>query len=267
MIPTPHPRRTQERRTHIIEAVQQLQQVSVAELSRSFGISEVSIRRDLDYLHEAGFLKRIHGGAQSLSKTSQGPVFDARLLQNVESKRAIGQAAAGLIQPGEVILLDSGTTVLEVARHLPPTLLENGGLTVITRSLAIAAEMRRHLQVRLILLGGIYVPEYDSFAGAQVETALESLHAHTLFIGAEGVVLERGLTSDNLIEMSIYQKLTRCADRVVLVADSSKVGVHKLQILLPLEAVHVFITDTDAPAGLESSLQEKGIQVILVEHR
>jgi DeoR family transcriptional regulator of aga operon len=264
MTKTSHPRNTKERRIHIIERVQQLRQVSVTELSRTFGISEVSIRRDLDYLHEAGLLKRTHGGAQALSSSSQGLVFDARRLQNVESKRAIGQAAAALVQPGEVILLDSGTTVLEIARRLPRQLLESGSLTVITRSLAIAAELRSQRQVRLIMLGGVYTPEYDSFTGAPVENALQGLHADTLFVGAEGVVPERGLTSDNLMEVSIYRALVRCAGKVVVVTDSSKIGVNKLQTLLTFEAIHVFITDAGAPAGLVSSLQQKGIQVILV---
>jgi DeoR/GlpR family transcriptional regulator of sugar metabolism len=261
---TPQPRHTEERRASIVALVQRQQQASVTELSRQFGISQVSIRRDLDYLAEAGLLKRTHGGAEAPGGVAQGALFDARRLQNVAIKRAIGQAAAALIQSGEVILLDSGTTVLEVARHLPRPLLENGSLTAITRSLAIADELRSQRQVRLIVLGGVYLPEYDDFAGEQVEMALQSLHANTLFIGAEGIALERGLTTDNLLEMSVYRALAKCADKVVVVADASKIGVNKLQTLLPFEAVQVFITDSGAPAGLVQQLQDKGIQVILV---
>jgi DeoR family transcriptional regulator, aga operon transcriptional repressor len=258
-MPTHHPRHTEERRANIVELVQRQQQVSVIDLSRQFGISQVSIRRDLDYLAEAGLLKRTHGGAEA-----QGAVFDVRLLQNVAIKRAIGQAAAGLVKPGEVILLDSGTTVLEVARHLPRPLLDQGGsLTAITRSLAIANELRSQRQVRLIVLGGVYLPEYDDFAGEQVETALQSLHANILFIGAEGIAPERGLTTDNLLEMSVYRFLAKCADKVVVVADSSKIGLNKLQTLLTFDAVQVFITDSGAPAAFVQRLQAKGIQVIL----
>ena len=209
-------------------------------------------------------LKRTHGGAEALGGAAQVAGFDVRRLQNVAIKRAIGQMAAALIQPGEVILLDSGTTVLEVARHLPRPLLENGSLTVITRSLAIANELRSQRQVRLIVLGGVYLPEYDDFTGEQVETALQSLHANILFIGAEGIAPERGLTTDNLLEMSVYRSLAKCADKVIVVADASKIGINKLQTLLPFEAVQVFITDASAPAGLVQRLQDKGIQVILV---
>ena len=261
---TPQPRHTEERRASIVAWVQRQQQVSVTELSRQFGISQVSIRRDLDYLSEAGLLKRTHGGAAALGSAAQGAAFDVRLLQNVAIKRCIGQAAANLVQPGEVVLLDSGTTVLEVARHLPRSLLENGSLTAITRSLAIVNELRSQRQVRLIVLGGVYLPEYDDFAGEQVETALHSLHANTLFIGAEGIAPERGLTTDNLLEMSVYRALAKCTDKVIVVADSSKIGVSKLQTLLPFEAVQVFITDSGAPAGFVHRLQDMGIQVILV---
>jgi DeoR family transcriptional regulator, aga operon transcriptional repressor len=260
---TSQPRHTEQRRASIVALVQRQQQVSVTALSRQFGISQVSIRRDLDYLAEAGLLRRTHGGAEALGGAAQGGVFDLRLQQNVAIKRAIGQAAAALVKPGEVILLDSGTTVLEIARHLPRSLLENGNLTVITRSLAIANELRSQRQVRLIVLGGVYLPEYDDFAGEQVEAALQSLHANLLFIGAEGIALERGLTTDNLLEMSVYRALAKSADKVVVVADSSKIGVSKLQTLLPFEAVQVFITDAGAPAGLAQRLQDKGIQVIL----
>jgi DeoR family transcriptional regulator of aga operon len=260
---TTRPRRTSARRSLIIELVQRQQQVSVSDLSRQFGISAVSIRRDLDWLHDAGLLKRTHGGAQSLGGPSNTFFFDARLLKNVEHKRAIGQAAAALIQPGEVILLDSGTTVLEIARRLPRPTLEKGSLTVVTRSLSIAAELRAQRTLRLILLGGVYAPELDDFVGAQVESALQGLHVDTLFIGVDGVAAGRGLTTDNLLEVGIYRALVKCAGKVVVVADSSKIGASKMQALLPFEAIHTLITDTAAPQDFVQQLRDSGIQVIL----
>jgi DeoR/GlpR family transcriptional regulator of sugar metabolism len=260
----PEARQTTRRRAAILELLRQDRQVNVASLSRHFGVSEVAIRRDLDYLQDAGLLLRIHGGARLLPAASSSPIFDARILHNVQCKRAIGAAAAQLVLPGEVVMFDSGTTVLEVARHLPRPLLENGSLTLITRSLAIASELRTQRGARLILLGGVYMPEYDSFFGSQVETAVKGLHANTLFIGAEGVTVERGLTTDNLVEESIYRLLAAHADRVVVVTDSSKIGASKLQLLLPFEVIHTFITDSGAPEDMLSELRQRGIQVITV---
>jgi len=244
--------------------LQQNRQVSVVGLSQTFQISEVSIRRDLDYLQKMGIAQRVHGGAKLASVVQPGTMFDARLLADVKSKATIGREAARLIRPGDTILLDSGTTVLEVARNIPRTLLEGGGLTIVTRSLAIAAELRKYRQIRLIVLGGMYLAEYDDFVGAQVENALQEMHVNTLFIGTEGVTPERALTTDNLLEASLYQRLASIADRVVVVASSNKFGVNRLQTLLPLEAVHIMITDSNAPETIVRALRERGLEIIIV---
>ena len=168
-----------------------------------------------------------------------------------------------MICPGETLFLDSGSTVLEVARALPEPLLERGGLTLITRSLVIAGELRRYRQVRLIVLGGVYIHDFDDFIGPQVEAALDGLHVTTLFIGADGVARERGLTTDNVLEAGLYRQMARIADRVVVVTDSGKIGLDKLQTTLPFEDLHTFITDAGAPAGFVQMLKEKGVSVLL----
>ena len=136
-------------------------------------------------------------------------------------------------------------------------------LTVVTRSLVIAGELRRHRQVRLILLGGIYVHDLDDFVGSQVEFALQGLHVNTLFIGTDAVSPERGLTTDNLLEAQLYRLIVRVADQAVVVADSSKIGAHKLQMILPFEEIHTFVTDSDAPTEFVQMLRDKGVNVIL----
>jgi DeoR/GlpR family transcriptional regulator of sugar metabolism len=253
-----------DRRWAIVQEIQHTQRVTVADLSQAFGVSAVSIRRDLAYLERAGLLQRTHGGAQAVSRGG-GQILpvDARLLQNAEVKRAIGQAAAGLIRPGDTVLLDTGTTVLEVARHIPPALLEGGSLTVITRSLLIAALLRNQRRTRLLVLGGVYVHDFDTFVGPQVEDALRGIHVDTLFIGIDGVSATHGLTTDNVLEAALYPALVRCAGRVVVVADSSKIGVHRLQTIISLDEIHSFITDAGVPADFVRLLQEKGIEVTL----
>jgi DeoR/GlpR family transcriptional regulator of sugar metabolism len=133
----------------------------------------------------------------------------------------------------------------------------------VTRSLVIAGELRRYRQVRLIVLGGVYVHDFDDFVGSQVETALGGLHVNTLFIGTDGVSPERGLTTDNVLEAGLFRQMAAAAERVVVVTDSGKIGLDKLQTILPFEDLHTFITDTGAPAGFVQMLKEKGVSVLL----
>lgn len=256
--------RVVNRRWSIVEEVQREYRTTVAELSQHFDVSQATIRRDLAYLEQMGLLQRFHGGAQALSTTQQTFLFGARLLQNREVKCAIGRIAAGLIHPGDVAFMDSGTTVLEIARNMPSSLLDGGGLTAITRSLVIASEFRSHPQTRLVVLGGVYAHEFDTLVGSQTEHALQDIRADILFIGTDGVTVERGLTTDNMLEAGLYPIMARCADRVVLVADSSKIGVNQVQSVLSLDQIHVFITDTGAPDAFVQALQERGIEVMLV---
>lgn len=254
-------RNTRQRRQAILEKLSETQEMSVTDLSRQFGVSEVSIRHDLDHLEQTGLLQRTHGGARMTQHLS---IFEARLYQNVEVKQVIGAAAAPLIQPGDIILLDSGTTVLEIARHIPEMLLEEGALTIVTRSLTIASEFRLRRHTRLIVLGGIYAHDYDDFVGEQVEGALSRLNVQKLFLGVDGVSLDRGLTTDNVYEAGLFKKMVESADWVIVAADSSKIGVNKLQSILPMNAIHTFVTDDAAPQPFIEALREMGIEVILV---
>lgn len=253
-----------DRRWAIAREVQRSRRVSVADLARQFGVSQPSIRRDLRYLEQVGLLQRVHGGAEALSQAGTIPRFEARLLENASAKRAIGAAACALVQPGDTILLDSGTTVLEIARHLPDSLLNEGGLTVVTRSLIIASELRRYQQARLVVLGGLYAHEFDTMVGIQVEQAMQGMHVDLLFTGVDGVTAEAGLTTDNLSEVQLYRIMARHADRVVIVTDSSKIGVNNLQTILSLDEIHTFITDAGAPSDFLEVLRVRGIGVVVV---
>lgn len=253
-----------DRRWLILQEIQNSTQVSVADLGRLFGVSEVSIRRDLTQLEEMGLIQRTHGAAQAVFRVGQTAPFDARVYQYAEYKRAIGHAAAAMIHPGEAVCLDAGTTVLETAKAIPGALLEEGKLTIVTRSLSIASVFRSQRKTRLILLGGMYVRDFDTFVGPQVEQALQNLHVNTLFIGIDGISLARGITTDNVMEASLYPSMTRCADRIVVVSDASKVGVNQLQSILSLSQIHTFITDDRVPDDFVQALRERGIEVVVV---
>jgi DeoR/GlpR family transcriptional regulator of sugar metabolism len=256
---------TDARRELILQQILRHQHVDVTALSSQLGVSQVTVRRDLEQLESVGLLKRVHGGAQATHRPGQPSLFDARLLQRVAAKRAIGDAAARQVGSGSAVLLDSGTTVLEVARALPRVHPDGAGLTVVTRSLVIAAELRRLRQVRLVVLGGVYLHDFDTFVGPQVEHALEGLHVDTLIVGADGVSVEHGLTTDNVMEAGLYRQMARPANRIVVVADAGKIGADRLQTILGISEIHAFVTNATAPSAFVDELRGRGIQVILAD--
>lgn len=251
----------------MVREVERHRWVSVGTLSERFGLSDVSVRRHLEYLDRHGLVRRLRGGAQAIGQRGQSSVFQARMLRNVDVKRALGQAVVRLFEPGDRLLLDVGTTVLEVARATPSMLDQGQDLSVVTRSLTIASELAQHRAIRLIVLGGMYMPEFDSFVGTQIEQALDDLHVHKLVIGADGLIPDRGLTSDNVREAGLFQIMARTAERVIVVADSSKIGVNQLQTVLPFEAIHVLVTDAGAPSLFVQALRQRGIDVVTVEEQ
>ncbi len=252
------------RRQAIYEHLQHDRLVRVADLSEEFKVSEVSIRADLEYLERRGLARRTHGGAEAAVGLDSHTPFEARRLQNVPAKQAIAQAAAALIEPHQVIFLDSGTTVLEIARRIPESLLNSGGLTIVTRSLSVAESLQVQRGVRLILLGGIYTHDYDTFIGPEVTYALQNIHADLLFAGTDGITLDFGVTTDNVLEKEIHQLMVTRADRVIVASDSTKIGVKNVQGVFPVEAMQTFITDADAPQDFLEALRRRGINVISV---
>lgn len=250
---------TEKRRSSILEVLSSRQVVRVAELSQRLGVSEVSIRRDLQALEELGLLKRVHGGAVALPKSQLPPTDPDR-----EKKERIGRAAAALVQPGERIIFDSGSTPLQVARSLSPELLASGNLTVITAYLPVVAELGRHPGVHLILLGGIYVPQAQILVGPQTIEQLRSLHADKMFLGSDGMTLTQGFTTANVLEAEVDRAMVQASSEVIVVSASSKVGKIGLATILPIEGVDKLITDSDAPPDFVAALRERGVEVILV---
>jgi DeoR/GlpR family transcriptional regulator of sugar metabolism len=254
-----------KRRHAILAQLAQQQAVRVTELSRAFSVSEVSVRRDLSWLERQGVLRRIHGGAvpvpnARVQQSQDGPKLSAHAAE----KASIGRAAAELVRPGERLLFDSGTTVLEVARHLPPDLRESGNLTVITSSLPIVRELGPCKGIHLILLGGVYLPQYEVVVGPQTVAQLEGLHADKLFLGADGLTSAKGVTAANVLEAEVDRAAIAAASQVIIVADSSKIGLIGLTTILSLNDVKKLITDVGAPPEFVGDLRRQGVDVILV---
>jgi len=254
---------TSKRRSIILEELSRNRSVRVADLSISQGVSEVSIRRDLQILEEQGLLKRVHGGAVSLESAYTTPLalhMDAQR----EKKERIGRAASAMVSRDESLIFDSGSTPLQVARSLDKELLNSGNLTAVTAHLPIVRQLGQWPGVHLILLGGIYVPAYEVLVGPQTIDQLKDLHVDKMFLGTDGMTLSHGFTTANVLEAEVDRAMVQAATEVIVVSDSSKIGTIGLATIMPVSGIDKLITDTDAPPDFVAALRDLGIEVILV---
>ena len=255
---------TDERRAAIVEWISKQQTVRVSDLSEELGISEVTIRRDLKFLEGAGVLRRTHGGAVSVPNTIAHRSHASKMQIRIAEKERIGQAAADMIRDGDRVVLDSGTTVLQVARHISMDILNTGRLTVITGSVPIISELGHWKGVHLIVVGGIYLPADEVLIGPQAIASLNGLHADKMFCGADGLSFSNGLTTSNLLEAEVDRAMVAASGEVIAVADSSKIGRIGLATIVPLNRLTRLITDTGAPGDFVAELRAQGVDVILV---
>ncbi|MBI2874339.1 MAG: DeoR/GlpR transcriptional regulator [Firmicutes bacterium] len=249
-----------ERRLKIIEAIERDRIVEVAGLAQGLGVSQVTVRNDLRELEKEGILKRTHGGAVSLSNPSgYEPAFTLREHELRDQKERIGKAAMGYIEEGESIILDSGSTTMQIARHLK----KNLNVTVVTNAVNIAAELA-HKSVRVVITGGDVNPASLSAVGHLAEKSLREINVDKTFLAAGGVSLDRGITNNSFLDVQVKRAMIDAAGEVILVADSRKFGKVCLAQIGPLSLVHRVITDRDAPADHVEGLREMGIEVILI---
>jgi DeoR/GlpR family transcriptional regulator of sugar metabolism len=253
----------EQRRSQIISELKRARKLKVSDLSDRLGVSEVSIRRDLQILEDAGLLKREHGGAVAIQDQTGSEGLTARWDQNLEKKERIGRKAAQLVNRGDNLIIDSGTTPLQVVRHLSQELLASGNLTIITASLPIAHEVGSHAGVHLILLGGVYLSNYDLVVGPQTIDNLKNLHADKLFLGTDGLTFTQGITTANVLEAEVDRAMVTAASKVIIVSDSSKIGLIGLATIMPLTRINTLVTDADAPADFVDMLRQQGVEVIL----
>jgi DeoR/GlpR family transcriptional regulator of sugar metabolism len=250
-----------QRRELIVQQLHREHVVYVTELSRSFGVSEVSIRRDLEQMARHGLLERVHGGAVAVRAGGTGELPPVPI-SHLDEKRRIGRAAAALVRPGERVLFDSGTTVLEVARMLGSDQIGPGNLTAITCSLPIVQELGHRLGIHLLLLGGIYLSEYRVVVGPQTIENLRGLHADKVFLGTDGLTLDHGVTTANILEAEVDRAMVRAAAQVIVVADSSKIGCVGLTSISLLNKIDVLVTDQGAPGDFLAKLRHMGVRVV-----
>lgn len=252
----------EERRRKILDLVAESSRVTVAEIVRRFGVSAVTARTDLDALSATGSVVRSHGGALCPQEpTKDYPVSFKASLHQAEKSR-IGRAAARLVNANETIILDNGTTTLEIARHLKTMKLQ--GLTVITNALNIAAELADSPGMMLIMLGGLMRQISSSFVGPQAEAMLAELHADRLFLAVDGFNLEIGASTPDILEAHLNEAMMYAAKETTIVADFSKLGRRSVSKIGSVERVNRLITDSHAAPAFLEAVRQKGIEVIVV---
>lgn len=251
----------EERRRRIRGLLQERAQVTVAELSRHFAVSAVTIRSDLAALDTIGALVRIHGGALPRRESDELPINVKQSLHRAEKAR-IAAAAVELISDGDTVILDSGTTTAEIAKQMRG--LKLGSVNVITNALNIAVLLASVAFINLVIPGGVLRRRSWSLSGPQAENAIRDLQADTLFLGVDSLDPEVGLMTPYVLEAQLNAQMIRIARKVVAVTDSSKLLRRNLSVISPVDQVDLLITDIGADAKCIEAIRARGVEVKLV---
>jgi len=233
-------------------------EVGFAEMAEDFGVSEMTIRRDLETLEAEGLARRVRGGAISVISSSYEPPLAVRATTAADAKAAIGTAAAGLVNDGDTVIVDVGTTTLELARALHG----RRGVTVVTASLPIAVELGTDPDIRVVVTGGQVRPGELSLTGGMAEDAFMTMNCDLAFIGVAGICPVPGLTEYNPDDARVKRAAIRAARRTIVVADASKLGRVAFSTVAPLSAVDVLVTDAPATHQALGDLAGAGVEVV-----
>jgi DeoR/GlpR family transcriptional regulator of sugar metabolism len=254
-----------QRQQRIVEEVRRHGAVRVSELTVLLGVSDMTIRRDLDVLAASGFVEKVHGGATARNMLSADePGFDAKSHRQLEEKDAITRAAAALVEPGQAIGLTAGTTTWRLAHHV----LQVPDLTVVTNSIQVANVLHREPRpdLTVLLTGGVRTPS-DALVGPVAVSTVSSLHMDVLFMGVHGMTEDAGFTTPNMLEAETDQALIAAAERVVVVADHTKWGVRGLSRIARLDEADVLVSDSGLPRDARVLLGEHIERVVLAPRR
>lgn len=250
----------EERRQHILALIQKQGRVLVDELSDSLQLSKITIRKDLDYLESKDLLLRTHGGALPASAGALAdPTLQEKAVLHHEEKVRIAQEAVRMVVEGQCIVLDSGSTTIEIARALG----QFKRLTIITNALNIASELTSS-PFEVILLGGFLRPNSLSLVGPITEDQLREYHADLLFLGVDGFDRQVGLTTPNVLESRVNRAMIRATDKVIAVCDSTKFNRRSHSLIAEVTAVHHVITDSGLGGSEIEAVRNLGIGVTVV---
>lgn len=249
------------RQDQMLELVRQSSFVHVNDLARRFGVSEVTVRSDLDALESRDMLRRVRGGAVPRAPSGPERPFEESRVANAEEKMAIGEAAAAMVESGDTVLLDVGTTTTAVAEALARR-TDLHDVTVFTSSLTIALSLESATPwLTVVVTGGTLRPLQHSLVDPLGALMLEGIHATRAFLGCNGVDPQAGITNVNLPEAAIKRRMLTAAAQRVVVADGSKVGAITLYRLCGVEDVDLLLTGPSAPQPVVEGLAEGGLDI------
>jgi DeoR family transcriptional regulator of aga operon len=254
-------RDTSQRRLQISELVRQHGSVQVTSLAHQFGVSAQTVRKDLRYLAERGVMARAYGGAidsGAMGNAPAEPNYEAKRTTHLDEKRRIGVRAAALINPGDTVVIDSGTTAIQLAEAVPDM-----DITVVTNDFGVLSALTPKSSINLVMLGGELRRRNMAFYGGLTVEALDELHMDKLFLGVDGFDLERGITTHYEPEALLNRKMVEAAREIIVITDSSKFGKVCLHRIISVAALNVLITDTGAPEEIVQASQQHGFELLL----
>jgi len=251
-----------ERRALILRMLEQQEEVSVVALSRETGISEVTIRKDLTILQSRHLLLRTRGGAmrKPVENPNEDTAISKKRMFNFKEKERIGLEAVKMIKEGDYIMLDSGTTTLEIAKHLD----KFQHLRILTNSMNIATELLGYKRFDIVLLGGNVRVNSHSVVGPLALSVLRNFNRYKLFLGVDSFSFENGVSTPNMEEALLNQIMIQQAERVIAVFDSSKFNKRSYVHIANATELDCIITDQAIPTGMISKLKSAGIEVRIV---
>lgn len=250
----------EERKRIIVQFVEKYSRASVLELSQETGVSESTVRRDLKELEEAKLLKRTHGGAVSLQSVSFEAPYSDKEDRFLEEKLRIARKAVEMIQEGDAILLDAGTTTLQIAKELK----NFSNIKVITNSIMALNELKDCRNIEVSITGGMLRTDTMAFVGPMTEQSLEMVRVDKVFLGTNGLDLHEGITTPNILEAATKRKMIAIAKQVILLADHSKIGKVSFCKVADIKEIDHCIMDSGAPESFIQKFIELGIDVTLV---
>lgn len=249
-----------ERHQIILDKIEKQGTVNVLQLCQELDVSSVTIRKDLKLLEDKKLLFRTYGGATLKNPyTSERPVNEKEKIQAAEKNR-IGKAAAAIIEPGDSIIIASGTTVLALAKEIEP----KNNLTVLTSALNVTMELCRHAQIDIVQLGGMVRKNSTSITGPYASSILDDFFCSKLFLGVDGIDLEVGLTTTSIAEAHLNRQMIGASQKLVVLSDSTKFGKRGIGRICGIEEVNQVITDKGIPEHYANHLESLGIEVTVV---
>jgi DeoR/GlpR family transcriptional regulator of sugar metabolism len=248
----------EDRQQHILKLVHANSRVEVASLARELGVTEITIRRDLAVLHKLGLVKKTYGGAVPTPVPEMNLSVKFRQTRNLSAKKTIGRLAADLVEDGDVIFLEAGSTCYEIIPHL--VRFEN--LTIIVNSLYLLSRLHELTRHRIIITGGLYRPDRMDMVGPTAEAAVSQLSGFKAFTGADDITIDAGISGGDVVTVGFAKIIAHRATQLIFVGDHSKFDNPALYKITDIAELDYIVTDVAPSQEWHAALREKNIKLI-----